>query len=499
MKNFKRSLSAFLSLILMLSIISAFTFAAEFTDMPDDWSTSALQSAVSNGLIVGYGGKIMPLGALTRAEMATIVNRSFGAYVKTSISAFTDVSASKWYFDDMSLAVQMKTFIGDGGSLLYPEMLITREQAFLVIARALKLEPTDVVPVGFVDLNNISSWAKKEVYAMINAGYVKGYNGYINPKNTITRAEFAQIMQNIVKKYIYAPGIYTSVPTGNIMVNVPGATLKDVIIHGDLIIGEGVGDGDLTLDGVTVEGRVIVRGGGVNSIMIIGSSDIGTIIVSRVDGAVKISVENGSTVEIMYIDDGDDTVTIIGNIGHLVVSCDVPVLLQNGVVNKITLTVPGTNITAGTGSVIGSILDLAAALANIVSLNVSGLASDPAFSVGFDKTSKTTTITVKDANASVLSIDGTGAMVVLAGIDEVRGYTLAGRPARSFYKAAGTRESMSTIKGWLLADGLVGLGYSSSATSTKLGVLVGKSFAVTVDGMINDISFTSVYTFTFVQ
>ena len=55
-----------------------------FKDMPVKgfWSTTALKAAVSNGLLNGFtekdGSYIKPDDALTRAQMATIVNRAFG-------------------------------------------------------------------------------------------------------------------------------------------------------------------------------------------------------------------------------------------------------------------------------------------------------------------------------------------------------------------------------------------------------------------------------------
>lgn len=52
-----------------------------FSDMPDDWSTAALEHAVENGLLQGADGKIMPNDKLTRAQMATLIVRAFGATI----------------------------------------------------------------------------------------------------------------------------------------------------------------------------------------------------------------------------------------------------------------------------------------------------------------------------------------------------------------------------------------------------------------------------------
>jgi len=331
----KRAMSIVLSLLMVLTLVPNFSYAAEFSDMPDDWSKPALEKAVENGLLVGDNGKIRPKDNLKRAEMATVVNRAFGAYVKAPISKFADVSVASWYYDEMAKAVQMQTFKGDG-ERLNPEDFITREEAFIVLARALKLEPSVTEPEGYKDLNDISSWAKGELYAMINAGYVNGSNGYINPKGLITRAEFAQVMHNIIGTYVKASSENLTL-TGNVMVNTSEVVLKNSTVDGDLIIGEGVANGTVTLDNVALEGRLIVRGGGVNSIIIKGNSTVGQVIVSRLDGAVRVAVESGAKVEVVYLADGKDEVILEGTLDKVVVNKNVDLQLNNAQIKELNI------------------------------------------------------------------------------------------------------------------------------------------------------------------
>jgi hypothetical protein len=192
----------------------------------------------------------------------------------------------------------------------------------------------------FSDKAAISTWALKDLDGMAAAGYIQGFDGKLNPKANITRAEFAVVMDNLVKQYIDEAGTVTEVvASGNVMVRVPGVTLKNVTVKGDLIIADGVGDGDVTLDNVKVEGRTVVRGGGENSIIIRGNSDLGRVIVSKVDGKVRIAVEGNANVEIIYVDDGSDDVIVEGTIGTLEVAGDgitvtaVGATLTNGVIS----------------------------------------------------------------------------------------------------------------------------------------------------------------------
>jgi len=61
----------------------------------------------------------------------------------------------------------------------------------------------------------------------------------------------------------------------------------------------------------------VVRGGGENSIIIKGGSDISNVVVSRVNGVVSVKVQGDANVEIIYIDDGSDDVNVEGTVGSL--------------------------------------------------------------------------------------------------------------------------------------------------------------------------------------
>jgi len=348
----KRILSMLLAICFVVMLLPGFaSAAATFTDMPNDYSTKALEAAVANGLLNGSNGKIMPNDKLTRAQMAAIISRAFGATEQASLTGFTDVSKSAWYFADIGKAVHMKTLNGYNG-LMRPDDPISREEAFAVLARALKLKDgTAASFTAFSDKADVSNWAVGTTAAMIANGYVHGADGKIKPKDNIKRKDFAVLMDNIVKNYISKAGVVTEVKEGSVMINAPGVTLKDVTVKGNLIIGDGVGSGNVTLDNVKVEGATIVRGGGVNSIIIRGSSSLSTIVISKVDGNVRVSVEGNAAVEIVEIADGKDDVLIEGKIEKVTVATsDVPVSIQNATVKEVSITAEKADVTIAKGS-----------------------------------------------------------------------------------------------------------------------------------------------------
>lgn len=244
------------------SIISSNSYAVEFKDMPNNWAKPALQRAVDADILRGSDGKIDPYGNLTKAELATIINRVFGIKIKTSLGKYKDVSKNAWYRDELARAVRMG-YIQGNNELLEPEKLITREEAFTVLGRAFDLNGEFNNLFKFKDGHRVSNWAAYGTNGLITGGYLNGdYKNNLNPKKNITRAEFAQLMDNIVKDYISKPGTYNVISNlGNIVISSPDVILKDVYINGDIIISEGVLNGNVILDNINVNGRIIIKGG----------------------------------------------------------------------------------------------------------------------------------------------------------------------------------------------------------------------------------------------
>lgn len=248
---------------------------------------------------------------------------------------------------------------------------------------------------AFSDKASISSWALADLTGLKEAGYIEGSNGKLNPLGNITRAEFATVMNKLVKQYIDTAGTVNTVVTGNVLVRQSGVVLQNLTIKGDLIIGDGVGEGDATLDNVKVEGRTVIRGGGVNSIIIKGNSDVGKVIVSKVDGKVSVKVQGGADVEIIFIDDGSDDVNVEGTIGTLEVAGDeVTVTATGATVTSAIVSGAESKIVVGTGSTIKT---------GTISGDSSGIVVNTGGTV--------TTLTVSGENASVT---GTGTVTTIS-------------------------------------------------------------------------------------
>lgn len=271
MNIFKKTI-LFSSICAMSLSFSLCASAAEFTDMPDNWTTTALENAVKNGLLYGEenadgnGMSIKPDDRITRAQMAAIIVRAFGAEKTTDISSYSDVDKDAWYYDELSKAVAMNAFRGDGDKM-NPQDNITFQECFTVISQVLQLQiyQRDVSCLDvFNDRDELADWAVPYAAAVVCSGFWDGIDGNLLPTKYITRSQFAVLMDNTVKTYITEPGTYSDFENGNVMVRCDGVTISGADIKGDVIIGDGVSDSGFVLDNSNVSRFMFIRGGGKN-------------------------------------------------------------------------------------------------------------------------------------------------------------------------------------------------------------------------------------------
>ena len=307
----KRILALFLAAVSCLSLAvsasAANTPNRKATDFRDfdrtAWYAEAVSAAVDNGLLYGKSSSIIdPNGDMTRAEMAAIINRSFGCYKTADISQYKDVAKSKWYYKDVALAVQMGTYNGRSSSSIAPDAPISRQEAMTVVARALELDydayaKTDLS--AFSDRSEISNWALPYVRAMVGADYIHGRTKGLEPLDNITRAEFAQIFHNIIGSYITVKGTYDKDIKGSVLIRTDDVELKNLTVDGDLIIGCGAADGKIVLDNVTVKGRLLVWGGSTKAVYCNNGTNMSAVVVARVDDAVKVIYDRDSTLAVI--------------------------------------------------------------------------------------------------------------------------------------------------------------------------------------------------------
>lgn len=292
--HFRRLAAAMLAGALTLLIILP-VFAAH-TDIDKSWAKADIEKWSSKSIINGYSdGTFRPNNNITRAEFVAIMTRIFG-YIDKTATKFPDVQSSSWYSDYVAKAYDAGIIKGYGDGTFKPDQKISREQAAVIINRAFAYETASKnAYTKFNDASKVSAWARDAVSSLTEKGIIQGRPGNVfDPLANITRAEVIHIVSKIAADLANKAGTYTQTVNGTLIVNTKDVVLKDMTVKGDLYIAHGAGDGNVTLDNVTVSGKTYVYGGGMDTIRVKNSKLIQNVIVAKKNGNVRLLAE-GST------------------------------------------------------------------------------------------------------------------------------------------------------------------------------------------------------------
>lgn len=309
--RFKRLTCFVLALLIALPLsLSGSAFAAATNDSSNHWAMSTLQKWKDQGLLQGYGnGEVRPDAPVTRAEFAAFLNRAFGLKEQAASLSFVDLASNHWGYRDISIAYQAGYIKGDSSQKVNPNGMTTRQEAAVMLAGALQLNgPANADLSVFKDANLIAGWASKQVAALVEQSVMQGDKaGNFRPLSPITRAEAIVAIDNALTRVkgettvISKPGEYGSaakktVVNGDVTVAAAGVTLINYEIKGNLLLGKEIGEGDVYLKQVKVDGKTTIAGGGQNSIHL-EDSVLVQVVVNKATGSVRIVVSGSTTVQ----------------------------------------------------------------------------------------------------------------------------------------------------------------------------------------------------------
>ncbi len=130
----------------------------------------------------------------------------------------------------------------------------------------------------------------------------------------------------------------SSVKKGNVLIKKSGVTIKNAIVKGNLVVGDGVGKGEATLNKVKVTKKLIVRGGGKNSVIIKGASKIPAVVIQSPKNAVSLKVQGKAQVNDVTIQKGSKNVNINGAVDKLSIEApNIKISLSKATVGEIVL------------------------------------------------------------------------------------------------------------------------------------------------------------------
>ena len=298
--------------VLAASMAMSVTAFGAPTDIQGHWAQNTINKWVDKGDISGYpDGTFRPNNMITRAEFVVLVNNAMG-YSKSGYAYFSDVPNHYWGKNAIQTGVAAGYISGDGDGTFRPNDPVTRQEAAAMISRILGLKQNDSRAYRYTDSYAISNWAKGVVGAVSEAGIMAGYpDGSFGPNKVLTRAEAVLALDKTMN---YKPGDKEEdkEETKKEDMLLTQSKLEDTTVTGDLTISDRLGTKTITLEDVTVKGKLIVDGGGE---IILKDCNIKEMVMDQKDTAVKASgkttVEKTTFKKIGKLTGGDYTDVVV--------------------------------------------------------------------------------------------------------------------------------------------------------------------------------------------
>lgn len=244
--------------IVVMSMLAFSSTAYAFSDTEGHWAKDSIEELNKINIIKGYeDNTFKPDNYMSRAEVATIINRLTGA-TKESSKYIPDINRQDWYYSEIRKAVQSGVILGNEEGYTMPTSYITREEVVAMLSRAFYISGNTMLGGKYLDENDISDWAKDYVSDFVTYEYMTGYeDSTIRPKANVTRAEFITMLNRIFGT-IAVNGMYSGELDGNLIVTGKNIVLNDLVVNGNLIIAEGTNK-TISINDVEVKGNLILR------------------------------------------------------------------------------------------------------------------------------------------------------------------------------------------------------------------------------------------------
>lgn len=264
--------------------------AASFRDISSHWAKSYILEAADKGIIAGYpDGTFLPDKPVTRAEFTKMVNNALGNTASSAIS-FSDVASVEWYYNEISRAIAAGYAGGYDDGRFLPNNKITRQEAAVMLARIVPTYNYGSSLRSYGDYSSVSDWAESCLSRIVGKKYMGAYDdGKLHPLDSLTRAQAAKIITDIVKK--------ESIVKTPLTIREDGTKVSGKIYSNGITIHKDVENGSVTIDNCVVLGPLYVQGGGADAdskdgSVTISNSRVASMQISRTASAVRVIAKN---------------------------------------------------------------------------------------------------------------------------------------------------------------------------------------------------------------
>ncbi len=205
----KRIVSAFVMMLIISSLLLGSVFAepgsaAKFMDVKDsDWYAEAVGKLNILKIIDGLpGGLFSPKSEVTRGQFAKMLVQAMG-YRKVDSVSFGDIivpttGKAHWASVYVETALRNGVIVKDElGKNFYPDVPIKRADMFMMMFKALKLQPS-AGENPFADLAEANSSFTKLYEEYLVRGTMEGSKRLFKPHGLTTRAEAAVVIARML-------------------------------------------------------------------------------------------------------------------------------------------------------------------------------------------------------------------------------------------------------------------------------------------------------------
>jgi len=251
-----------------LSMVFSLVFCVEvqaqdLTDFKGHWAEKAISTLAEKGVVNGYpDGTFKPDQAITRAEFAKLVSKTFG-YTATTQAKFDDVSSEYWASGFINAVSEKKIMNAFSDGNFKPDQTMNRAQVATMISRILNMDKKEENygewAASFTDVP-ADHWAFRYIEIAKKLQLLpSSYQTQFHPDYAVTRAEAAWMIEALSK---------ISVTKGKIVAVDPDTGLVNI---------QGANNGEPLLSMIVPE-TIVIRNNTVSSVDALLAGDEATVI-----------------------------------------------------------------------------------------------------------------------------------------------------------------------------------------------------------------------------
>ncbi|OXS60929.1 hypothetical protein B1A99_05185 [Cohnella sp. CIP 111063] len=197
------------------SLYTAIRSDRTFTDAARHWARADIELLASKLVVGGTSpDKFEPDRTVTRAEFAAMLVRALGLAGKLGGDVYSDVRPeADWYGGAVGAASDAGLIEGYEDGTFRPNASVTREQAVVMLSRAIRFAGVQLPGADanaldrFSDQASTAGWAKDAAGQLLAAGIIEGVDGAsFAPKQLATRAQSAVLLARTLRYLKFIDG-----------------------------------------------------------------------------------------------------------------------------------------------------------------------------------------------------------------------------------------------------------------------------------------------------